>query len=171
MASSTAISFSFPPLTCIPVTPMSSSDSDSQSPVSDAAGGFGGVAFNFDGDGNMVPVHIGAPSGAPSPELLSLASTLMPFLQTRLQQNQARGNMETHQNMESGKDDGSGNLESGKDDGSMMVEGGGYGVGQASSSTTTAMAQDGENNDGKKKKGKKNKSKAKSKSKGGKKKY
>ncbi len=136
---------------------MSSSDSDSQSSVADAAvGGFSGMAFNLDGHGNLVPVHVGAPGNAPSAELLSLDSTLMPFLANRMQQNQARGNMETDKaggsgNMEIGKADGSGNMQTGKADGSgstMMVEGGGY---EASSSTTTAMAQADSKNDGNKK--------------------
>ena len=114
---------------------MSSSDSgESHSPAANAAvDGFGGgIAFNLGGDGNLVPVSIGAPGYSPSPELMSLASTLMPFLNSRMHRNAAAAGYAATDDKKD-KAGGSGS--------EMKIEEGGDGVGHASSSTTTAIAQ------------------------------
>ena len=114
---------------------MSSSDpGESHSPAADAAvDDFGGgIAFHLDDDGNLVPVSVGAPGYAPSPELMSLASTLMPFLNSRMQRNAAAAGYAATDDKKD-KAGGSGS--------EMKIEECGDGVGRASSSTTTAIHQ------------------------------
>ena len=106
------------------------SSSDSGESTADA---FGGIHFTFGG-----PVQVGAPGYRPSPELMSLAATFMPFLPTRMRENDEARDQQAHVNTESdGGNDGKGQKKqksggSGTEDNEMKVQ---DGVGGASSST------------------------------------
>ncbi len=56
------------------------SESSEESP---AMGGFAGIGINFGADGQMSVIH-GMPGNRPSPELMGLASMLMPMLANRV---------------------------------------------------------------------------------------
>ena len=110
---------------------MSSSDSGESTPPQ----AFGGIHFTLGG-----PVQVGAPGYRPSPELMSLAASFMPFLNARIRENEGARDQQADVNTEDdGGNDGQGPKKksggSGTEDQEMKVE---DGVGASSS---TGMAQ------------------------------
>ena len=78
---------------------MSSSDSGESTPPQ----AFGGIHFTLGG-----PVQVGAPGYRPSPELVSLAATFMPFLNARIHENEARDQQANVNTENDGGNDGKG---------------------------------------------------------------
>lgn len=79
---------------------MSSSDSGESTPPQ----AFGGIHFTLGG-----PVQVGAPGYRPSPELMSLAASFMPFLNARIRENEGARDQQADVNTEDdGGNDGKG---------------------------------------------------------------